>query len=111
MVLCLALNYGAREEIVDAAKKLAQDVAEGRITPDAITEESFARALYSPDSPDPELLIRTGGDVRVSNFLLWQISYTELWVTPLMWPEFKKEHLHEAIQAFSSRERRFGGLP
>jgi len=110
MVLCLALAYGGRVEIVDAVRRLAQDVKEGRCTPDEITEQAIARYLYDPDAPDPDLLIRTGGDLRVSNFLLWQISYTELWVTPVKWPEFKKEHLHEAIREFSARDRRFGGL-
>ncbi|MHC4606921.1 MAG: undecaprenyl diphosphate synthase family protein, partial [Planctomycetota bacterium] len=98
------------EEIVDAVRALARGVAEGRIDPEKISEKDVAGALYAPDAPDPDLLIRTGGDLRVSNFLLWQISYTELWVTPLLWPEFKNEHLHEALRDFSGRERRFGGL-
>ena len=75
-----------------------------------IGEADISRYLYDPDAPDPDLLIRTGGDLRVSNFLLWQISYTELWVTPVKWPEFKKEHLHEAIREFSKRDRRFGNI-
>ncbi len=76
----------------------------------ATSEQAIARYLYDPEAPDPDLLIRTGGDLRVSNFLLWQISYTELWVTPVKWPEFKKEHLHEAIREFSKRDRRFGNI-
>ncbi len=108
MVLSLALAYGGRVEIVDAVRRLARDVQEGRCAPDEIDERAIARRLYDPDAPDPDLLIRTGGDLRVSNFLLWQISYTELWVTSVRWPEFKKEHLHEAIREFSRRDRRFG---
>ena len=107
MIMCLALNYGGREEIVDAARELAREVGEGERTLESITEEALTRKLYGPE---PELLIRAGGDYRLSNFLLWQISYTELWVTPVMWPEFRKTHLHEALRDFSNRERRFGGL-
>ncbi len=110
MVLCLALAYGGRVEIVDAVRRLARDVQEGRCRPEEIDEQAIARYLYDPGAPDPDLLIRTGGDLRVSNFLLWQISYTELWVTPVKWPEFKREHLHEAIREYSQRDRRFGGI-
>lgn len=110
MVLCLALNYGARGEIVDAVRRLGREIAEGRLDPDAITEEDVSCRLYAPAAPDPDLLIRTGGDLRLSNFLLWQASYTELWVTPLLWPEFRKEHLHSALKDFGRRERRFGGV-
>ncbi len=110
MVLCLALSYGGRVEIVDAVRRLAEDVKAGRCSPDAIDEQAIAKYLYDPAAPDPDLLIRTGGDMRVSNFLLWQISYTELWVTPVRWPEFTKEHLHEAIRDFSRRDRRFGNV-
>lgn len=110
MVLCLALAYGGRVEIVDAVRRLAQEVKEGKRSPSEIDEQAIARYLYDPEAPDPDLLIRTGGDLRVSNFLLWQISYTELWVTPVKWPEFKKEHLHEAIREFSKRDRRFGNI-
>ncbi len=110
MVLCLALAYGGRVEIVDAVRRLAKEVREGRCDPDSIDERMIAQHLYDPEAADPDLLIRTGGNQRVSNFLLWQISYTELWVTPVMWPEFGKEHLHEALRDFSGRERRFGGI-
>jgi undecaprenyl diphosphate synthase len=110
MVLCLALAYGGRMEIVDAVRRLAQEVREGKRAPDAIDEQAIGQYLYDPAAPDPDLLIRTGGDLRVSNFLLWQISYTELWVTPVKWPEFKKEHLHDAIREFSRRDRRFGNI-
>ncbi len=110
MVLSLALAYGGRNEIVDAVRRLARDVKEGRCAPDKIDEQAIAGYLYDPAAPDPDLLIRTGGDLRVSNFLLWQISYTELWVTPVKWPEFKKEDLHQALREYSQRDRRFGGL-
>jgi undecaprenyl diphosphate synthase len=110
MVLCLALAYGGRNEIVDAVRRLARDVREGRCDPDGIDERAIAERLYDPSSPDPDLLIRTGGDLRVSNFLLWQISYTELWVTQARWPEFHKEHLHQAIRDYAQRDRRFGGI-
>lgn len=110
MVLCLALSYGARQELVDAIRSLANDVKNGRLDPAAIDEGAISRRLYAPEAADPDLLIRTGGDVRISNFLLWQISYTELWVTPVMWPEFKRAHLHEAILDYSRRDRRFGQI-
>jgi undecaprenyl diphosphate synthase len=110
MVLSLALAYGGRNEIVDAVRRLAEDVKAGKLAPDAVDEAAIAKYLYDPAAPDPDLLIRTGGDLRVSNFLLWQISYTELWVTPVKWPEFTKEHLHEAIREFSRRDRRFGNI-
>jgi len=110
MVLCLALAYGGRVEIVDAVRRLAQEIKEGKRKPEEIDEQAIAQYLYDPDAPDPDLLIRTGGDLRVSNFLLWQISYTELWVTPVRWPDFRKENLHEAIREFSKRDRRFGNI-
>ncbi len=110
MILCLALNYGGRAEIVDAAKQIAKDVRTGKLGLDEITEETFKQYLYMRDMPDPDLLIRTGGEMRVSNFLLWEISYTELWVTPVLWPDFKKAHLEEAIKDYQRRERRFGGI-
>ena len=110
MVLSLALAYGGRKEIVDAVRRLAQEVKEGKRAPEDIDEQAIAGYLYDPAAPDPDLLIRTGGDLRVSNFLLWQISYTELWVTPVRWPDFKKENLYEAIREFSKRDRRFGNI-
>jgi len=110
MVLCLALNYGGRAEIVDVTREIAKDVRNGKINLDEITEDTFKKHLYMRDMPDPDLLIRTGGDMRVSNFLLWEISYTELWVTPVCWPDFIKAHLEEAIKDYARRERRFGGL-
>ncbi|MEQ8766471.1 MAG: isoprenyl transferase [Planctomycetota bacterium] len=108
--LCLALNYGGRAEILDAVKRVAEAVRRGELDPDQIDERRFRERLYDPQASDPDLLIRTGGEMRVSDFLLWQISYSELWITQRFWPEFRKEHLHEAFSAFMNRKRRFGGL-
>jgi len=110
MRLCLAVNYGGRSEIVDAARQLAAQVASGTLAPGDITEEVFAAQLYTAGQPDPDLLIRTAGEMRVSNYLLWQISYAELWVTEKFWPEFRRPDLMEALRAYSARNRRFGGL-
>jgi undecaprenyl diphosphate synthase len=111
MTLCLALNYGGRAEIVDAARALAARARRGEIRPEEIDEELLSRHLYAPDAPDPDLLIRTAGEMRVSNFLLWQISYAEFHVTPVCWPEFREPHLHEALRDYAGRDRRFGALP
>lgn len=108
MTLVFALSYGGRTEIVDAARRLAKDAAAGDLDPDGIDEKVFRSYLYEPEVPDPDLLIRTGGEYRVSNFLLWQIAYTELYTSPLMWPDFRREHLAEAVLHYQSRERRFG---
>jgi undecaprenyl diphosphate synthase len=110
MGLCLAINYGGRTEIVDAVRTLARQAKEGTINPDAIDEAAISSTLYTAGSPDPDLLIRTAGEMRVSNFLLWQISYAELWVTDRCWPDFDRETLHQAFRDFAARERRFGGL-
>ena len=110
MVLCLALSYGGRSEILDAGRKVAAEASRGALNPATLTEDSFRAYLYDPGMPDPDLLIRTGGDVRISNFLLWQISYAEIWVTPVMWPEFSGEHLHAALRDYAARERRFGDV-
>lgn len=110
MRLCLALNYGARSEIADAAKAIAEKVAAGELQPSDINEDVFAQHLYTAGMPDPDLLIRTAGEMRLSNYLLWQISYAELWVTEKCWPEFRKPDLMQALRAFASRDRRFGGL-
>ena len=110
LVVCLALSYGGRDEIVRASRLLAEDVARGRLKPEEITEDLFASRLYTRGMSDPDLLIRTAGELRVSNFLLWQISYAEIWVTPVLWPDFRKEHLYEALEAYAKRERRFGGV-
>lgn len=108
--LCLAVNYGARAEIVEAARRLAEEARTGRLEPAAIDEEAFAARLDTAGMPDPDLLIRTAGEMRVSNFLLWQISYAELWVTDAAWPDFDESHLAAAIASFAARDRRFGGL-
>jgi undecaprenyl diphosphate synthase len=110
MRLCLAINYGGRGELVAAARSLARDAAAGLVDPDTIDEAAFADRLHTAGMPDPDLLIRTAGEMRVSNFLLWQISYAEIWVTPVAWPDFAEEHLDAALAAFAARDRRFGGL-
>jgi undecaprenyl diphosphate synthase len=110
MRLCLAINYGSRAEIVDAARRLAEEAVGGLLRPDDIDEAMFADRLDTASMPDPDLLIRTAGEMRISNFLLWQISYAELWVTPVAWPDFEECHLDEALAAFAARDRRFGGL-
>ncbi|MEM7548798.1 MAG: isoprenyl transferase [Bacteroidota bacterium] len=104
----LALNYSGRHEITDAVKKIANEVKEGKITTQDISTDLFSNYLYTKDITDPELMIRTSGERRLSNFLLWQLAYTELYVTPVLWPDFRKEHLIEAIKDFQKRERRFG---
>ena len=106
--LCLALNYGGREEIVDAVRSIAADAAAGALRPDQVDEALVASRLYTAGMPDPDLLIRTAGEMRVSNFLLGQISYAELYVTPVCWPEFRVEQLHEALRAYAQRRRTFG---
>jgi undecaprenyl diphosphate synthase len=108
MTLTLALNYSGRWEITEAANRLKKKVEEGQFTTEKITEDDFAKLLPSYPMPDPELLIRTSGEMRVSNYLLWQIAYTELFITPVLWPDFNREVLYEAIQSYQSRERRFG---
>ncbi len=108
MILNLALSYGGRAEIVEAAKKIAMEVRQGKITTSDITEEVFAKYLYTAGSPDPDLLVRTSGEFRISNFLLWQMAYTEIYVTDVLWPDFKRQHLIEALLDFQNRERRFG---
>ncbi len=108
MTLTLALSYGSRNEMVDAAKAMALDVKEGRLSPDSITKDTFSSYLYTKDLPDPELLIRTSGEQRISNFMLWQMAYTELYFSPKFWPDFRREELYQAILAFQNRERRFG---
>lgn len=106
----IALNYGSRSEILEAVRCLAKEIAKGEISAEDITEEHFSSLLYTKGLPDPDLLIRTAGEMRLSNFLLWQIAYTELWVTDLMWPDFSREELLKAIWEFQQRDRRFGGL-
>jgi undecaprenyl diphosphate synthase len=108
ITLTLALSYSARWELVEAVRKLAKEVRSGALDVEAITEAHLSAALCTADMPDPELLIRTSGEQRISNFLLWQIAYAELWFTPVLWPDFRKEHLFQAILDFQGRERRFG---
>lgn len=108
--LCLAINYGGRAEMVDAVRRIAGKVRDGLLDVDAIDEQTLADHLYTAGMPDPDLLIRTAGEMRISNFLLWQISYAELWVTERCWPEFETADLHQAIRDYAARERRFGGL-
>lgn len=110
MVLRLALNYGGRTELADAAKQLARDAVAGRIDAESIDEAALAERLYDPSMRDVDLVVRTASEMRVSNFLLWQISYAEIVVTDVLWPDFRREHLYAAVREFASRERRFGGL-
>jgi undecaprenyl diphosphate synthase len=110
MWLNLAINYGGRAELVDAVRAIATSIQAGDLSPDDITESTVAENLYTAGAPDPDLLIRTAGEMRISNFLLWQISYSEIWVTEKCWPEFDEATLHEAIHAYAARNRRFGGL-
>ncbi|MGI9496192.1 MAG: isoprenyl transferase [Mariniblastus sp.] len=108
--LCLAINYGGRAEIVDAVRQITSEVATGKLAPSEITEATVSNYLYTAGMSDPDLLIRTAGEMRISNYLLWQISYAEMWVTDKMWPEFSIADFHQAIGDFSKRNRRFGGL-
>lgn len=110
-MLCLAVNYGARTEIVDAVRRIAQGVKDGIIDPATITDHTIDEHLYTAGLPDPDLLIRTAGEMRVSNYLLWQISYAELHVTDVLWPDFKISDLHAAVRDYAKRSRKFGGLP
>jgi undecaprenyl diphosphate synthase len=109
MTLTIAFNYGGRTEVVDAVKRLLDDQSNGR-RGERITKSSIASRLYYPDMPDPDLIIRTGGEMRISNFLLWQAAYAELWFTPVYWPDFDRENLYEAIRDYQKRDRRFGGV-
>ena len=109
MVVNVAINYGARTEIADAARAIATEAIAGGLRPDDIDEACFARHLYVPELPELDLLIRTSGEVRVSNFMLWQLSYAEIVPMQVLWPDFRKRHLRQAIAAFQSRQRRFGG--
>ena len=108
--LCLAINYGGRAELADAVRRIAEEVRAGRLDPAEVDEQTLDSHLYTAGMPEPDLLIRTAGELRVSNFLLWQISYAEIYVTELCWPEFDEAQLHRAIRSFAARDRRFGGL-
>src|SRR2546426_113016 len=110
LTLMMAFNYGGRDELIDACRALARQVQAGELQPEEIGEKEIQRALYTADVPDPDLLIRTSGEMRVSNFLLWQIAYTELWITPTLWPDFAVADLYRAIAEFQRRTRRFGGV-
>ncbi len=110
MRLRLALSYGARTELADAARKLSKDVLAGKLDPDAIDDETLRSYLYDPETADPDLLIRTAGEMRLSNFLLWQASYAELYVAQVCWPEFRKPELMEALASYARRQRKYGGL-
>ena len=109
--LSLALSYGGRTEIARAARRLAEQVRAGSLAPEQIDEAAVARNLYLPDVPDPDLIVRTSGELRLSNFLLWQCAYSELYVTPVLWPDFREPDLRAALDAYARRHRRFGGLP
>lgn len=108
LTVLVALGYGGRTEIVDAARECARRTLSGELSPDEITEDILSQHLYTRGIPDPDLLIRSGGEHRVSNFLLWQISYSEIWITPVLWPDFRREHMGEALREFAARERRYG---
>lgn len=110
MTLTFAFNYGGRAELADAARAVARRVAAGELDPEKVDERVLARHLYAPDMPDPDLLVRTSGEYRISNFLLWQLAYAELCFTDVLWPDFRREHLFEAIDEFQRRERRFGAI-
>ncbi len=106
--LTLALSYGSRREIVDAVKRIAAEVQQGRLDPSAIDEAAITERLYTAGIPDPDLLVRTSGEMRLSNFMLWQLAYTELYVTDVYWPDFRRPHLEQALTAYAKRRRRFG---
>lgn len=110
LILNFALNYGSRHEIMGAIQSLVEDVEQGKIASSSISENLFSSYLMSKSLPDPDLLIRTSGELRLSNFMLWQLAYTEFWFTEVLWPDFKENHLIEAVEAFQKRGRRFGGV-
>lgn len=110
LTLIFALNYGGRQELVDAMQAIAADAASGAIRPEDIGEETISKHLYTKNWPDPDLLIRTSGELRISNFLLWQLSYTELYITPTLWPDFREPHLMEAFAEYKRRHRRYGAI-
>ena len=110
IVLNIALNYGSKREIVNAIREITKDVTYGKYNVNAIDEKLVEKKLYTRDLPDPELMIRTSGEMRISNFLLWQSAYTELWFTDVLWPDLKGEHIIKAIYEFQNRNRRYGGI-
>jgi undecaprenyl diphosphate synthase len=110
MTLTIAFNYGGRAEIVDAVKQIMREHQKKKIRIESLSDKAITQRLYYPDMPDPDLLIRTSGEQRISNFLLWEAAYAELWFTPVLWPDFSREHLYEAIRDYQKRSRRFGGV-
>lgn len=108
LTVILAISYSGRSELTDMARKIAQQVSQGSLTPEEINPDTIRQHLYLPEVPDPDILIRTGGDIRISNFLLWEIAYSELFFLPVLWPDFRKKDLLEVLQEFQNRERRFG---
>jgi undecaprenyl diphosphate synthase len=110
LTLTFAFNYGGRAELADAARAIARDAAAGTLDPERVDERTLRRYLYAPDMPDPDLLVRTSGEFRISNFLLWELAYAELVFTDVLWPDFRRADLADAIAEFQRRERRFGGL-
>jgi undecaprenyl diphosphate synthase len=110
LILNFALNYGSRHEIMGAIQSWVEDVEQGKVASSSISENLFSSYLMSKSLPDPDLLIRTSGELRLSNFMLWQLAYTEFWFTEVLWPDFKENHLIEAVEAFQKRGRRFGGV-
>lgn len=110
LILNIALNYGGRNEMVNCIKNIVEKVEKGEITKDDINEEIISKNLYTKDIPDPDILIRPGGESRLSNFLLWQVAYTEIWYTDVLWPDFREKHIVEALLDYQNRNRRFGGL-
>jgi undecaprenyl diphosphate synthase len=110
LTLTFAFNYGGRAELADAARAIAREAAAGRIDPERVDERTFHRHLYAPDMPEVDLLVRTSGEYRISNYLLWELAYSELYFTDMLWPDFRREHLFEAIAEYQKRERRFGGV-
>lgn len=110
LMLNLALNYGGRDEITEAVKCIGADIARGELSPEDITQDVISRYLYTSGIPDPDIIIRPSGELRISNFLLWQAAYSEFWYSPVLWPDFRKVHLLEAVVDYQKRQRRFGGL-
>jgi undecaprenyl diphosphate synthase len=110
LILNLALSYGGREEIISAVRKIGSKIQNGKIKPETINTDTIYRHLYKPDFPDPDLLIRTSGEFRISNFLIWQLAYTEIYITDVLWPDFRRNEVYRAIENYQGRERRFGKI-
>jgi undecaprenyl diphosphate synthase len=110
LALNIAFNYGGRAEIIDAIRKLIEDFKDGKVSPQDLDEDAFRAYLYAPEIPDPDILIRAAGEMRISNFLIWELAYTEIYMTETLWPDFRRQHLAEALREYQSRERRFGSI-